>query len=332
MAQQWNPGTLLGTSASYWYGCSLHAGVRLQVFSVLGDKFMSGEIVAKAAGADKRATGLLLDALAAMGLLVKKDGCYGNTEESRQFLTSTSPDYMGHILLHHHHLVDGWAQLDQAVRTGQPIKKRSYGEDIERESFLMGMFNLAMGLAPTIASLIDLSGRRRLLDLGGGPGTYAIHFCIANPEMQAVVFDRPTSEPFARKTTEKFEVADRVSFEGGDFITDPIDCGPFDVAWLSHILHSNSLENCQLILNKTINALTPGALILIHDFILNNSKDGPEFPALFSLNMLIANGCGRSYSEEEITDMLGKAGVQNIQRLSFRSPNDSAILVGTKAG
>lgn len=332
MTHQWDPGSLLDTSASYWRGCTLQAGVRLRIFSIIGNELLAGEAIAEAIGADKRATGLLLDALAGMGLLVKEKGCYANSEPSSQFLRVSSPDYMGHILLHHHHLIDGWAQLDQAVRSGNPVEKRSYGEEVERESFLMGMFNLAMGLAPTIASQIDLSGRKRLLDLGGGPGTYAIHFCLVNPDMQAVIFDRPTSEPFASKTTEAFGVANRVHFKGGDFISDPIGGGPFDVAWLSHILHSNSAENCQLLINKTVEALEPGGLILIHDFILDNSKDGPEFPALFSLNMLIANGYGRSYSEEEIKTMLENAGVKNIQRHAFRSPNDSAIMSGTRTG
>lgn len=332
MMHQWNPGSLLGTSTSYWRGCTLHAGVRLQIFSFIDDELLAVDAVAKAIGADERATGLLLDALVAMGLLVKENRCYGNSEASSKFLRISSPAYMGHILLHHHHLIDGWAQLDQAVRTGNPVKKRSYGEEVERESFLMGMFNLAMGLAPTIVSQLDLTGKKRLLDLGGGPGTYAIHFCMANPDMQAVIFDRPTSEPFARKTTQSFGVEDRISFKGGDFITDPISGGPFDVAWLSHILHSNSPEHCQLLINKTVEAMEPGGLILIHDFILDNSKHSPEFPALFSLNMLIANGHGRSYSEQEIITMLQNAGVGQIQRHAFCSHNDSAILLGTRTG
>ena len=71
-----------------------------------------------------------------------------------------------------------------------------------------------------------------------------------------------------------------------------------------------------------------GGLILIHDFILNDSKDGPEFPALFSLNMLLANNGGRSYSQGEIVDMLGSAGVEQIKRHPFQAKNDSSIISG----
>jgi cyclopropane fatty-acyl-phospholipid synthase-like methyltransferase len=206
---------------------------------------------------------------------------------------------------------------------------RSYGEDAERESFLMGMFNLAMGIAPKIVAQIDLQGKGRLLDLGGGPGTYAIHFCQSNPELRAVIFDHHTTRPFAENTVEKFQLTERIEFIGGDFNSDDISGGPYDAAWLSHILHSNGPEVCQNIIDKTVAAMSPGGLLMIHEFILDNDKSGPEFPALFSLNMLVNNEEGRSYSEAELAAMLKKAGVKEITRHPFQGPNDSSILYGT---
>jgi hypothetical protein len=100
------------------------------------------------------------------------------------------------------------------------------------------------------------------------------------------------------------------------------------VAWLSQILHSNSLEECQKLIEKTMQALEPGGLILVHDFFLNDSLDGPLFPALFSMNMLL-NNHGRSYSEKEVSALMQQAGARDIQRLQFKGPNDSAILCGT---
>jgi hypothetical protein len=108
---------------------------------------------------------------------------------------------------------------------------------------------------------------------------------------------------------------------------DPI-AGSYDVAWLSQILHSNTIEECQALIEKTVAALESGGMILIHDFFLNDTMDGPLFPALFSMNMLL-NNQGRSYSEKEVREMMEKTGVQNIQRLDFRAPNDSAVLSGT---
>jgi ubiquinone/menaquinone biosynthesis C-methylase UbiE len=329
MEKEWSIPELLSTSTAFWRGCTLQSAVRLGVFTTIDNDTLSLAEITEKMKADIRGTELLLNALAAMGLLIKDGNCYSNSRAAQDFLSSTSEKYIGHIILHHHHILDGWAQLHDAVASGRPVETRSYGEDLERQSFLMGMFNLAMGIAPSLASQIDLTGRRRLLDLGGGPGTYAIHFCLANPDLSAVIYDRSTTEPFAQETVKKFKLQNRIDFADGNFNSDPITGGPYDVAWLSHILHSNSPEECQRLLQKTAEAMEPGGLIMIHEFVLGNNKDSPEFPALFSLNMLINNEGGRSYSEEELRTMLKNAGAKNIERHSFKGPNDSAIIYGT---
>ena len=329
MPKEWNIGELLSTSTAYWRGCALQAGVRLNIFSTLHDQQMPLAEVAQRTSTDRRSVEYLLNALSAMGLLNQESKLYSNTGETRKLLCKDSPTYMGHIILHHHHILDGWAQLDEAVKRGTPVEKRSYGEAIERESFLMGMFNLAMGIAPKIADQVDLSAHHHLLDLGGGPGTYAIHFCLANPELNAVIFDRPTTKSFAMNTVTKFGLAERIKFAGGDITTDQIPGGPYTAAWISHLLHSNGPEQCQEIIDKTVAAMAPGGMIMVHDFILDNSKDAPEFPALFSLNMLVNNPSGRCYSEKELTAMLHNSGVKNINHHPFRGANDSSILYGT---
>jgi hypothetical protein len=326
MVREWNVGALLSISSAYWRGCTLQAGVRLNLFTVLSDGILPLANITQKTGTDSRGTEYLLNALSAMGLLIKVEDSYRNSIAALEFLCQESPRYLGHIILHHHHILDGWAQLDVAVRTGMPVNKRSYGTDLERESFLMGMFNLASAIAPDIAGQLEIKGCRRLLDLGGGPGTYAIHFCLANPDLRAVIFDKPTTEPFAQKTVARFGLTDRIGFHGGDFNTQPITGGPYDVAWLSHILHSNGPEQCREMISKVMAVMEPGGILLIHDFILDNNKDAPEFAALFSLNMLINNPHGRTYSEEEITCMLRESGAKEIGRHAFRGPNSSSII------
>ena len=325
--QEWSIGQLLGTSSAYWRSSTLHAAVRLGIFSVIGDNQLTAEEVGKKVAGSTRGVEMLLNALTAMNLLEHENTHYRNTDFSRSCLVKNEPNYIGFIIMHHFHLVDAWSQLHEAVLQGAPVAKRSHGEETERESFQMGMFNLAMAIAPTIASAIDLEGRHHLLDLGGGPGTHAIHFCLANPGLYATIFDRKTTEPFARKTIKRFGVEDRVDFVAGDFNEDPIS-GRYDVAWLSHIIHSNSPEECQALICKTVDAVEPGGLIFIHDFFLNNTMDGPLFPALFSMNMLLSNH-GRSYAENEVEEMLRQAGVKDICRINFQGPNDSGILCGT---
>ncbi|MBL7181030.1 MAG: methyltransferase [Pseudomonadota bacterium] len=322
------PGPLMELSGRYWETCTLHAGVKLDIFTIIGSDELTSDDVAQKIGADKRAVEMLLNALAAMNLLDKNNHGYCNTPISKSFLVKDSPRYVGHIIRHHHHLVESWAQLDAAIQTGQPVRTRvSFDDEDRRESFLLGMFNIAMGLAPVIVPLIDLSGRRHFLDLGGGPGTYAIQFCLKNKQLKATIYDLPTTRPFAEKTIAKFGLTDRIDFKDIDYLEDDIK-GAYDVAWLSQILHGEGPEDCRRIINKAVSALEPGGLILIHEFILNNTMDGPLFPALFSLNMLLGTSSGQSYSEEQIMGMLSDAGVGELRRIYFESPNDSSIIAG----
>ena len=330
ISEDLNPGKILMLSGSYWQTCTLHAAVKLDIFTAIGKNSMSARDLADSLRIEKRSLSMLLNALCAMGFLNAKGGLYLNTAESAAFLSKDSDRYIGYMIMHHHHLVESWAKLDKAVKTGQPVRSSASNDDGERrESFLMGMFNIAMGIAPILAENIDLSGKKHLLDLGGGPGTYAIHFAKHNPILKASVFDLPTTRPFAEKIIKRFKLSDRVDFIDGNFLTDPIK-GSYDVVWISHIFHAESPDECERLLQKAVSVLEPGGLIMIHDFILNNAKQCPLFPTLFSLNMLIGTKGGQAYSENEFFSMLEKAGIQEIKRSPFKGPTESGIITGIK--
>ncbi len=328
-SKEWNVGRLLELSGGFWQIATLHAAVRLDLFSVIGDESLDASEIADRLNADTRSQTMLLNALVAMRLLEKENERYRNTEVSAALLSKDAPGYLGYMISHHHHLVESWHHLDQAVMTGQPTRESAgFSDDDRRESFLMGMFNIAMGTAPKLTAQLQLTGKKNLLDLGGGPGTWAIHFCKNNPELKACVFDRPTTRPFAEKIIKQFDMASRVSFQDGDFLEDDIR-GRYDAAWLSHILHGEGPQNCRNIIRKTVAALEPGGVILIHDFILNSTMDGPLFPALFSLNMLLGTEDGQAYSEKQLTDMLQEAGVKQIERFPYQGTNDAGVIIGT---
>ena len=326
--KEWNPDKLLALSGYYWKSFTLHAAVKLGVFTTIGTEQLTGEEIAQRLSAEKRGMTTLLNALTAMNLLDKKGDKYSNTPAGTSFLSKDSPEYIGYMIMHHHHLAESWSNLDKAVRKGGSIRARtSYNDEEVRESFLMGMFNNAMNLAPRLVGAIDLSGRRHLLDLGGGPGTYAIYFCLHNPQLKATVYDLPTTRPYAVRTIERFGLTSRIDFTAGDYLRDDIP-GSYDVVWLSQILHAEGPEECRKIIEKAVSVLEPGGMIIVHDFILDNTMDAPLFPALFSLNMLLGTKNGRSYSEKQIVEILAGAGVKEIERIPFRSLSDSGIVKG----
>ncbi len=344
------PGPLLTVSAAYWGSCALHAAVALDVFSPLAAGPASAEKLAPALGCDARALDMLLTAMCGLGLLVRKAETFALTEQAEAFLVRSSPRYQGHIIRHHMNLVESFGAMAQAVRTGKRVRGGREWTEADRQDFLLGMFNMAMGIAPVLAPRLDrllgaaglpgMAGRTRMLDLGGGPGTYAIHFCLAHPELHATVFDQPTTRPFAEATARRFgleyapeDAADaggrRLAFIPGDYTRDELP-GGFDLAWLSHILHGEAPEMCAEIVRKAAAGLAPGGVLMVQEFLLNDELDGPEFPALFSLNMLLGTEGGQAYSARQIGGMLAGAGLASIRRLEFSGPNHAGVVAGVK--
>ncbi|MBF0573427.1 MAG: SAM-dependent methyltransferase, partial [Desulfamplus sp.] len=119
-----HPGKLLSISGFYWQTCTLHASVKLDIFTIIGKNSLTSEEVAAKMLAPVRSVAMLLDALCAMELL-KKDGIrYSNTQISSKFLSKESPEYIGFMIMHHHHLVESWSKLDESVMSGKPIRSR----------------------------------------------------------------------------------------------------------------------------------------------------------------------------------------------------------------
>ncbi len=322
------PQSILELSGYYWKTCALHAAVKLDIFTAIDKNMHTIDAIATFTNSESQSMERLLNALVAMNFLKKGNDSYQNTKESHIFLSKSSDKYLGYIIMHHHHLSKSWVNLDQAIIHGKPIRQQqSTSDDDTREAFLMGMFNIAMGIAPRFAENIDLSNRTHLLDVGGGPGTYSIHFCLKNHKLKATVFDLPTTKPFAEKIITKFNLSKRIQFESGNFHEAHFS-KKYDVAWLSHILHGEGPLACEKIINNVVAAVKPGGMILIHEFILNNTKDGPLFPALFSLNMLLGTSLGQAYSEKELMGMLTNAGCMEVTRFDISGPNDSGIIAG----
>lgn len=298
MAAQWTAPSLLETTGSYWQGCTIMAAVRLDLFDQLHRQADCAAGLAERIGAEPRALGMLLRALAALGLLEEDEGIYRCSAEAQQLLVTHAPGYLGDIISHHHHLVNSWMHLDQAVRSGHPQRQgSSFSDDEWRACFLLGMQNLANLLAPQLIPQIPTGRRTQMLDLGGGPATWSIHFCRHNPRLHSTVFDLPTSRKLAENAIDSADMSDRIDFTAGDFNLDPLPDG-YDLIWMSHILHGEGEENCRALVAKAATGLKADGLLMIHEFILDDHGSGPIYPALFALNMLLGTERGAAYTED----------------------------------
>ncbi len=333
--RDWTPADIFQLNTRLWATLTLQAAVKLDLFTALddgGEEGLTPEQLAGRLDCDRRALDMLATALAALNFLDRDHDRLRLTPSSRRYLSTRSDEYFGYMVRHGAHLVPGWSRLDRAVRTGTQTADQATQDtedEDQRESFLMAMFNVARLQADLVGEALDLTGRRRLLDLGGGPGTYAIHFCKRWPDLTATVFDQPTTEKFARATIARYGLTGRVDFVGGDFLTTDLPKN-FDAAWLSQVLHGETPADAARLVRRGAEALAPGGLLAVQEFILDDDRRGPAQPALFSLNMLVQTPGGQAYSQAEITAMMTGAGLADVRRLAAPLPPGCGILTGIK--
>jgi len=278
----------------------------LKIFDHLKKQKTADEIAHKLKG-DRRATEILLDALAGLGLLRKQQGRYKNAVIASRLLVSGSSYYQGDIIKHTDSLWDRWQDLDKIVKTGKPSQKSR-----NHEAFILGMHNLAVLRAKEIVREIGLTGIKKALDLGGGPGTYAIE--MASNGVIVTLFDLPETVEIARGIVSRSEARNRnIKFIGGDFLRDEIGDG-YDLVLVSQILHMFSDKVNIGLLKKCRKALRDNGKVVVQDFFINKARTQPVSSSLFAINMLVNTDGGRTYSPSEIKGWLLKAGFRTIRK------------------
>jgi (2Fe-2S) ferredoxin/predicted O-methyltransferase YrrM len=316
---------LAQTIRSFQESRAILTAIELDAFTALGD----GATAAAAAAhmhTDARATEMLLNALAALGLVSKRDGVFHNTPLSARYAAG-SPDDARAAMMHIVHLWPHWSTLTDCVRAGTSVARREprSAEDAWTEPFIAAMHRNARERAPHVVGAVGAGGVRRMLDVGGGSGAYSIAFARANPELHAEILDRPEVLAIAQRHILHAGLADRVSPRPGDLCRDDLGSG-FDLALVSAICHMLGPQENRDLLRRCHQALAPGGRLVVQDFILEEDKTAPKMAALFSLNMLVGTQRGASYNESEYAGWMRQAGFAEVHRI--RLPGPSGLMIG----
>ena len=275
----------------------------LKIFENL-KKASSATEIAEKLNIDPRATEIVLDALTGIGLVSKsRTGRYRNTPESNRYLVKGARLYQGDIIKHASTMWQNFSALDDVVRTGRPARR-----GFDHESFIMGMHNLTVFRTESLAKALGLKGIKKMLDLGGGPGTNAI--AMAKKGIQSTVFDLPETINIAKKVARR-EGVKGIRFIAGDFHVDSIGSG-YDLILLSQIFHAFSAEENIALLRKCNTAVNLGGKVVVQEFPINDNRTSPPHSALFSVNMLVGTERGMCYSPKEIKRWLAETGFKNI--------------------
>jgi SAM-dependent methyltransferase len=205
------------------------------------------------------------------------------------------------------------------VRKGKPLDHEDPDDPAYRRQFSWAMHHRSTGVAPQVAAQLNLRDAETLLDLGGGPGTYALAFLARNPKLRATVCDRAPALEVAREIAASLKDGRRLSYRPLDFMKQPIP-GRYDVVWYSNVLHIYSPQENQRLFRQIVSALTPRGRLLIQDaFLFDRQGLHPAETNLFAVTMLLFTETGNTYRLDEITRWLRAAGFGKVRLIKLRA-------------
>ena len=278
------------------------------------ERLAAGRATAAVIARDRRLSAAkvekVLSPLAAMGLVERAGGqAWKLTPKAAATLVSGAPCYQGNMLAHSANVWSFWNDLESAVRGKRGAWRYVEGEGgspiRSHRDFILAMHNMAMaGRAAELAERVNVKGRRKLMDIGGGPGSYAMALCERTPGLRATVFDLPQTVKIARETIAHLGMRGRVDTVVGDWEKDDFGEGN-DVVILSSIMHGPH-DKAEMKLGKAHKSLVPGGLLIVQDFLMNAAKTGPLVPALF--NVMVG-----AFSLPEMTARIRGAGFSKLR-------------------
>ncbi len=330
-----SPALITATLSAFEKTAVLKAALELDVFTAIAEGDDTVEALSRRCEASSRGIRILADSLTVLGLVTKHGRSYRLTRDSAVYLDRRSADYLGDLAKFaasaekfHRFLDDpaGW------VRRGGPGDLANVAPDNPIwVDFAAGMVPLVAPIARQMADMIAAAGiaPKRVLDIAAGHGLYGIEIARRNPGIELVAIDWAPVLAFARKNATVAQIDASYITLPGDAFT--IDIGRnYDLVLVPNFLHHFGIPTCIEFLRRVRGALVDRGRLAILEYVPNEDRVSPPFPALFALTMLTGTPEGDAHTVRDLRVMCRDAGFDAVEFQTV--PNTSQTLILATAG
>ena len=161
--------------------------------------------------------------------------------------------------------------------------------------------------ARALPRVYDFSRHQRLLDVGGGTGSYLLPVLGKFGALRGTLYDLPPTIAIARRRLEGSSVRDRIELVEGDALFDALPVG-HDAILAAGFLHLFDPDKIALLLRRLRDVVRPGARLLVVDQWMDATHTKPVFGAMLAATYLMLSGNGDTYSVEEAQPWLAANG------------------------
>lgn len=316
---------------------ALFAALHHGLFTSLADGPLTAEEAAEATGLHPERVRTLLTALAALGVVAVEDGKFANSPAAEAFLVKGAKyDFGDYLRLQVDRQMYGLLdQIEDAIANRLPDDATGsyadwFSDPEEARLYSRSQHAGSLGPARGLARRLDLSGGKRLLDVGGGTGAFAITLCQAFPDLKATVVDFPNVAVIGEAYVAKAGLRDRIAYVHGDALRTEWPTGQ-DVILMSYLFSGVAGDEHEGLLTRAYDHLVPGGRLLIHDFIVSADRTGPKLAALWQLQHTAFTPEARSLDDAWLAEQLTATGFEDVS-VEPMIPGMTMLAEGVKPG
>jgi len=298
---------------------ALFAGLHIGVFTNLAEGPKTATQVAKETDVPVNRVTTLLTALTGIGLVDREEETYANSPGAEAFLVHGAKYDFGDYLRYQ---IDGqmYPFLDQLndVVDGSldPNAVDSYQHWMAdpEEAALYSNAQHAGSLGPgrTLARLVDLSGAKNLLDIGGGTGAMSIRLLEANPDLVATIIDFPNVAEIGWRFVTEAGMVDRVRYIPANALQTEWPTGQ-DAILMSYLFSGVPGTEVPRLVKDAFDCLAPGGHYMVHDFMVEDDRSGPPMAALWQLQHMAFTPEARSVTPGWLKGQMEEVGFTDIR-------------------
>jgi SAM-dependent methyltransferase len=325
---------VLSIAEGFFQSSILFSLLKLRVFERIGEDSKTLFELASELKSQPETLARLLNAGVVLKLLESKDGTTYRVGRSFRstLLPSAGENYLGNWISNLDYFCSALSELDQAILKSAPTVNPSHhlgGDREQTREFTLAMHNYASLRGKELAHFLDTTRYKSLLDLGCGPGTYAFHLGLRNPELQLYLLDLPEVLEVAKEVQARYPLGNEVHYLPRNATRDEIP-GSYDLVLVSNTLHMLGEEASRQLIKRLFESITHGGSLVIQAQYLQDSRLGGRWPVFLDLIQLCITSKGKNHSVGETRSWLEEAGFSNVQYCSMSVYNTNSFLRGYK--
>ena len=302
----------------------LFAANELGIFEALADAPATIDALADRTGLARRSARISADAMVALGLLEREGDTYRNGAAAAAFLTGTTPADLRPFLRFWDKIsYTSWIGLADALATGPKTEVFDLDDELQ-EVVSKGIDAVLAGPANALPQAFDFAAHRRLLDIGGGTGSWSIAIAQRFPTLEATVLDLPVVVPMAHARIAASGVASRVTAEVGEAMSGELPTG-YDVFLMANLIHYWNPKDNHELLARVRRAAAPGSHLLLADFWTNATHTEPLHAALMAGEFAAHVRDGDVYSVDEVRAWLSETGWRFVEHALLAGPQSLIV-------